>query len=145
MNQIILKLKSDYKEALKNKEAVKKSVLSLVIGNYQLAEKEKKAELTEQEAIGIVQKELKQVEESLDAYKKGNRADLVEIEEEKLAILKTYLPAMMTETEIREIVEKELEHLDRSNKGLVMKTLMPLFKGKADGKLVNKIITEMIK
>lgn len=141
---MIGKLRDDLNQARREKDNVKKGVLSLVIGNYQLAEKEKKSPLTKDEAFAIIYKEIKQTNESLEDYKAGKREDLIAEAEMILEILKSYLPKQYTADEIKEIVSEEIKQLDASKPGLVMKELMPKFKNKADGKLVNKIIQECL-
>lgn len=141
---MIQKLKEDLNQARREKDTIKKGILSLVIGNYQLAEKEKKSPLTEEEGLAIIQKEIKQTNESLEGYRAGKREDLIAEAEAILVFLKAYLPKQYTADEIRLIVSEEIKQLDVSKPGIVMKTIMPKFKGKADGKLVNKIIQECL-
>lgn len=144
---LINQLRQDLKESMKNKETIRKNTLQIVIGNYQLAEKEKKSELTSEEGLAIIQKELKQTEEVLKDFKSAGRQDLINENEKIIEILKSYLPKQFNEEEIRSIVSEKIQELslDTSNKGLLMKHLMPLFKNKANGKLVNQIIGEFVK
>lgn len=144
---LINQLRQDLKESMKNKDKVRRNVLQIVIGNYQLAEKEKKSELTAEEGLAVIQKELKQTEDALKDFKSAGRQDLIEENEQIIEILKSYLPKQYNEDEIRKIVAEKIEELslDTSNKGLLMKHLMPLFKNKANGKLVNQIIGEFVK
>ena len=109
------------------------------------ATKEKKSSLTEQEEFAIVQKELKQNKESLETFRKGNREDLVIKSAEAIELLYTYLPKQLTPAEIEGMVKKNINELniDINNKGLAMKSLMPLFKGIADGRVVSQIINKI--
>lgn len=141
------RLNDEIKNAMRNKENVKRDALRAVVSDIKLSIKETKHDLNEDEQLAILNKHVKQVKESIEAYTSGNRPDLAEQEEEKLAILSAFLPKQMSEEEVRSLVEKTITEngLDTSNKGLLMKNLMPLFKGKADGKMVNEIIASFVK
>nr|WP_307991477.1 GatB/YqeY domain-containing protein [uncultured Niameybacter sp.] len=144
---LLEKLNDAVKEAMRNKEALKRDTLRAVISDIQLSAKETKHTLDESEELAILNKHVKQIKESIEAYKAGNREDLSSQEELKLAVLTCFLPKQMTEEEVRALVEQTIteQSLDTSNKGLLMKHLMPLFKGKADGKMVNEIIGSFVK
>lgn len=141
------RLNDEIKDAMRNKEAVKRDALRAVVSDIKLSVKETKHDLSEEEQLSILNKHVKQVKESIEAYTSGNREDLAIAEREKLEILTAFLPKQMDEDEIRSLIEKTITEntLDTSNKGLLMKNLMPLFKGKADGKLVNEIIASFVK
>lgn len=141
------KLNDAVKEAMRNKESVKRDTLRAVISDIKLGAKESKRDLDEGEELAILNKHVKQVKESIEAYTNGGRADLATDEQEKLVYLEAFLPQQMTEEEVRTLVEKTIteQGLDTSNKGLLMKNLMPLFKGKADGKMVNQVISSFAK
>lgn len=141
------RLNDEIKDAMRNKEAVKRDALRAVVSDIKLSVKETKHDLIEEEQLSILNKHVKQVKESIEAYTSGNREDLAIAEREKLEILTAFLPKQMDEDEIRSLIEKTITEntLDTSNKGLLMKNLMPLFKGKADGKLVNEIIASFVK
>ena len=92
-------------------------------------------------------REIKHRQESIDAFKAGNRADLMAKEEAEKAILEGYMPAQMDRAEIEDLVRKVMASVGAagpSDKGKLMKELMPQVKGKADGKLVNEIVTELL-
>ncbi|MDA3730462.1 GatB/YqeY domain-containing protein [Niameybacter massiliensis] len=135
------------KEAMRNKEAIKRDALRAVVSDIKLASKEKHADLTEDEELALLNRQVKQVKESIDAYTAGGRLDLVEEEKVRLEALSAFLPQQMSEDEVRSLVKKTIteQGLDTSNKGLLMKNLMPLFKGKADGKMVNEVIGSFVK
>ena len=121
---LLEKLNDAVKDAMRNKDAVTRDTLRGVVADIKLAAKE-----------------------SIEAYTAGNRSDLADEEQAKLNALAGFLPKQMTEEEVRSLVEKTIaeQGLDTSNKGLLMKNLMPLFKGKADGKMVNEIIASFVK
>lgn len=139
------KLRSDLKNFMKTKQVVKKETVQLLMNSVINTTKEKKSSLTEQEEFAIVQKELKQNKESLEAFKKGNREDLVMKSEEAIELLYSYLPKQLTPAEIEVMVKENINELniDINNKGLTMKSLMPLFKGIADGRVVSQIINKI--
>lgn len=144
---LVDQLNDAIKDAMRNKEAVKRDALRAVVSDIKLTSKETKKDLSEDEQVTILNKHVKQVKESIDAYTSGNRQDLATAEEEKLAYLSAFLPKQMSEEEVRSLVEETISanSLDTSNKGLLMKNLMPLFKGKADGKMVNEVIASFVK
>ncbi|MGL5675723.1 MAG: GatB/YqeY domain-containing protein [Cellulosilyticaceae bacterium] len=144
---LVDQLNDAIKDAMRNKEAVKRDALRAVVSDIKLTSKETKKDLSEDEQVTILNKHVKQVKESIDAYTSGNREDLAVAEEEKLAYLSAFLPKQMSEEEVRSLVEETIatNSLDTSNKGLLMKNLMPLFKGKADGKMVNEVIASFVK
>lgn len=129
--------------AMRNKEKMKKGVLTLIKAGITNAEKEKGTELTEVEVLAVVQKELKQTRQSLSEAKKANRQDIVELEKEKVALIESYLPKMLTEVEIRTILQ-ENGVTSGMNMGEAMKIVKPLVAGKADNALVARIVKETI-
>ena len=95
------------KQAMKNKDVLAKGVLTLVKSALDSAEKEKGAELSEQEEIAIINREIKQTNQSLDGAKQAERADLIEKEEAKLVILKSFLPKQLSEEETTTAASEE--------------------------------------
>lgn len=129
--------------AMRNKEKMKKGVLTLIKAGITNAEKEKGTELTEVEVLAVVQKELKQTRQSLSEAEKANRQDIVELEKAKVALIESYLPKMLTEVEIR-IILQENGVTSGMNMGEAMKIVKPLVAGKADNALVARIVKETI-
>ena len=144
---LLEKLNDAVKEAMRQKETIKRDALRAVVSDIKLSAKETKHDLDESEELAILNRHVKQIKESIEAYKAGNREDLCAEEEAKLAALTSFLPKQMDEAEVRALVEKTIaeQGLDTSNKGALMKSLMPLFKGKADGKMVNEVIGSFVK
>ena len=131
------------KQAMKNKDVLAKGVLTLVKSALDSAEKEKGAELSEQEEIAIVNREIKQTNQSLDGAKQAERADLIEKEEAKLVILKSFLPKQLSEEEI--IAELQAAGIASGmNMGDAMKIAKPLLAGKADGAAISKAVKSII-
>ncbi len=140
-------INNDFLEAYKAKNEEKSSVLRMLKSSIQSAEKEKKSALTDEETLKIVQKEVKQRNESISDFKKGDRADLAEKEEAEIKILEIYLPEQMGEDEIKKIVEETIAEVGATSKadmGKVMGAVMPKFAGKADGGQVSKAVNELL-
>lgn len=146
--ELLMKLKKDNIQAMKDKDSIKKGVLSLVISDIALAEKEEKRELSLEEEYTYVQKELKQTKDALNETP-SNREDLIELNNKKIEILESYLPKQLNKEEIEKIVldlmEKEnLEPIKRSQ-GIIMKNILANYKGKVDGKVVNEVLANILK
>lgn len=103
--------------------------------------------LTDEETLAVLQKQAKQRRDSIAEYEKAGRDDLVASEEAELAVIQTYLPRQMTREEIEVVVRKtadELDVSDMSGMGPLMKQVMAELKGKADGRLVNEVVREVL-
>ncbi len=158
------KIQANIKKAMQDKDALKVSVLRMVMANVLNKEKEKRAKLskageeenkldelsklTDKEFIEVVSSEAKKRKDSIEQYQKGNREDLAEQEKKELDILTEYLPEQMSEEEIKKIIKQKIEELGASTPqetGRVMGAIMPQLKGKADGNLISKIVQEELK
>lgn len=134
--------------AMKAKETERKNALSLLLAALKAKAKDKRADLTEEEENAIIQKEIKQTRETMDSAP-ADRDDIRQECQLKLEVYQAFAPKEMSEDEIRALVQSVLDALQITaptmrDKGPVMKHLMPQVKGKADGKLVNKIVGEML-
>ena len=141
------KLNDDLKQAMKSGDTVKRSVVRMVLAAVNNAEKAKQASLENGDILGIIAKEVKQREESIEAFKQGNRQDLVTQEEAELAILVEYLPQQMTRDEIVSEARRIIEMVgaqEPRDKGKVMPKLIAELKGKADGRVINEVVTELL-
>jgi len=140
-------IQNDLKKALKAKEKGKVSVLRMVNSEIKNEEIEKKEDLTDEDIIQIISKELKKRKEGVEEFKKAGREETVEEEERQIKVLEKYLPEQLEEDEVEELVEEVIEEVgasDMSDMGEVMKEIMPKVKGKADGNMVNKIVREKL-
>lgn len=150
MNQqadLKLKLSDDLKQAMKSGDTVKRSVLRFVMSSIHNAEIAKQSDLDNSDILGVISKEVKQRQESIEAFKQGNRADLVEKEEKELAIIQAYLPEQLSREEIVTAAQQIISKVGAQgppDKGKVMKELMPAMKGKADGKVINEVVSELL-
>ena len=143
-----MQVRTDMITAMKNKEQEKKVTLSGLVNALTLAAKEKKSELTPDEENQIVLKMCKQIQETIDSCPE-NRPEAKAKAEAELAIISAYAPKLMNEAEIKEVILKVLADIGietptAKDKGVIMKNLMPLVKGKADGKLVNQVLANMM-
>lgn len=142
------KIQADIIAAMRAKETTKLDALRMLknaIMQWEVADVKKEAQ--DADVTTIIQKEVKKRKDAADQYRQGNRPELAEKEETEGKILAEYLPAQMSEAEIRGIVQKAITESGAKSKkemGLVMKVLMPQVKGKADGGVVNKIVNEML-
>lgn len=131
-------------DAMKAKDKDTKDTLSLLLAALKNKAIDKRADLTEEEEVQVILKEIKQTKESLEMTP-SDRTDMIEECKRRLAVLETFAPKMMDADEIKAVVESVLSELGitaptAKDKGRIMKELMPKVKGKADGKLVNEIV-----
>ncbi|HDN80772.1 MAG TPA: GatB/YqeY domain-containing protein [Chloroflexi bacterium] len=141
------KIDQDLKEAMKQKDEHRKTALRMLKTAIRRAEVEKMRELTDEEVIAVIASEAKKHRQSIEEFAKGGREDLVEQEKRELAILESYLPKPLTESEIEEAARQAIEEVgatDPRQVGQVMRVLMPRVRGRADGRLVNKIVREIL-
>jgi uncharacterized protein YqeY len=135
--------------ALKAGNAQRKEALSLLLAALKSKQIDKRSELTEDEENAVVFKEIKSAQEAIDTAP-ATRTDIVNENKFKIDVYSEFAPKLMDEGEIKDVVQSVLQQLGiekptPQDKGRIMKTLMPLVKGKADGKLVNKVLEEAMK
>jgi len=140
---------NDMKAAMKQKDALTLQVLRSLKSKLMEKEiserKEGEATLSDEQAIGVLMKAAKQRKESIDQFESGGRDDLAEKEKEELKIIESYLPAMMDEDEIRNVVNEKISQLSASglqDMGKVMGVVMQELKGKAEGSKISAIVKE---
>ena len=141
------KLSDDLKQAMRGGDKVRRLVIRLVMAAIRNAEISKQADLDDADILGIVAKEVRQRRESIEAFKQGNRHDLVAQEEAELTILNEYLPRQMTHEEIIVAARRVIEEVGAQgpvHKAKVMPQLIAQLKGKADGREINAVVTELL-
>jgi uncharacterized protein len=153
INQTNMSLKEqvqkDMIEAMKAKEEIRLGALRMLkaeIMKFEVSGTEKK-EAKDEDVIQLIGKQVKQRDDAAQQYKAGNRPELAEKEEKEAEILKKYLPAQMSEAEVKKIIEdtiKELGATSKADLGKVMSAIMPKVKGKADGKLINQLVQQLL-
>ncbi len=141
------KLNDDLRQALRSGDKAKVSTLRLLLSAIKYAEIARQAPVTDADIFGVIAKEIKQRKESIEAFKQGNRQDLVDKEEAELAVLNSYMPAQLTREEIiaeaRQVIA-EVGAQGLADKGKVMPGIIAKLKGKADGREINAIVTELL-
>lgn len=141
-------LSTDLKEAMKARDQVRVDTLRAILSAFIYKRTETgKEELTDDEELAVLTKQMKQRNDSISEFTKAGRHELVEKESKERDILAKYLPAQKSATEIREAVRKVIQDAQPTerNQGAMMKVIMPMMKGVADGTLVREIVTEELK
>lgn len=145
-----INIKTELVEAMRAKDSIRVSVLRNLIAAFtnELVAKGKKPqdEISEEEALVVIKRQVKQRKDSIEQFRKGNREDLAEREEAELKILERYLPAQMSREEIKKIALslKEKMGADKSKMGMFMGALMKELKGQADGSDVKAVVEEIL-
>ena len=141
------RITEDMKQAMKAGDTVKRDTLRMLLSSIKNAANAKLAPLDESEVGVVVAKSIKQHQESIDAFKKGNRPDLVAKEEAEMVILQAYAPKQVGRDEIVAIVKEVITAVGAKvpgDKGKVMQQVMPKLKGKAEGKDINEVVTQLL-
>ena len=148
MGELAKKIAEDLKESMKNRDDTRLSTLRMIIASMQYLTIEKKTSVADDsDILKIIAKQVKQHQDSIESFKKGNRPELVEKEKKELEILKSYLPKQLSETEISDAVKKVLADIgpvSKSDFGKVMKLAMEELKGQADGKTVSSVVQKIL-
>ena len=142
------KIKEDMYTAMKSGDKEKANTLRNVISKLKDKQIEKRDDLSKEEEIKILQTLVKQRKESIDLYEKGGRSELVAIEKREMNIINSYLPKMMSEDALKEIVKNVIDSTgagSMSDMGKVMPEVMRQGKGLIDGKTAQKLVSKMLK
>ncbi len=138
-------LQADMKTAMRDGETLRRDTLRMAIAAAQNVAKDKRAPLTDEETLEVLGREVKKRRESIAAYESANRDDLAAKEQAEIDILTPYLPDQLGEDEIRALAREAVAASGATSPkdmGRVMAGLMPTVKGRADGKLVSRIVNE---
>ena len=141
------KILNDLKTAMKNQDKEKLSVVRMIKGALQLEEINKKRDLTDDEIILVISKQIKTRKESITEFQKANRIDLIEQTEKEIEILNEYMPEQLSEDEVNNIVDQAFEIVNpqaMSDMGKIMKEITPKLSGKADMSMVSKIVKDKL-
>ena len=139
------KLQEDLKTSMKNKDTLRKSVITLIRSSIKQVEVDKRIELNDDDVIDIISKQLKQRDDSLEQFLDAGSEDLVEETRSEIEVLKEYLPQQLSEEELNEIVKQTISEVGATSMkdmGKIMSVIKPKTKGRADGKLINKLVKE---
>ena len=140
-------IENGLKEALKKRDAIRVSVFRMLLAAIKNKEVEKIRPLTDEEFFGLIKTSIKQHNDSIESFKKGQRLELAEKEEKELEILKEFQPSQLTEDEIAEEIEDAVASIgakDRKDMGKVIKFLMDKFPGRIDGKLLSAMVLKRL-
>ena len=141
------RLNDDLKEALRSGDDNRKSVIRLLLAALKNQQIENRAPLDYQQELSVLQREAKRRKESIEEYERLGRPDVAEKERRELEIIQSYLPAEMSEEEIRQIVAQAILTTGAQSPkdlGKVMSVVMPQVRGRADGKVVSNLAKEML-
>lgn len=144
---MLAQLQNDMKLALKAGEKQKLSTIRMLLSAIKNEAIEKRKELTDEEILTVIQREIKQRRNAIEEFRKGNRADLIAESETEIAWLEAYLPAQLNDDELDALVSQVVADLNATPQefGKVMGKLMPLVKGKADGTRVQAAVKKSFK
>lgn len=141
------KLMEDLKEAMKEKQTLRKNVVQMIRAAILQVEKDKQIELEDNQILEIIVKEAKKRKDSLSDYEKSGREDLINQVKEEIEIISEYLPKQLTKEEITEIVKQVIEETGATSikdMGKVMKSAKEKMGATADGKTINEVVRELL-
>lgn len=140
-------INNDMKNYMKEKDSFSLGVVRMVKGAIQLESINKKKELTDEEIISVISKQIKMRKDSIVEFEKGNRQDLVEQNKKEIEILNKYMPEQLSMEEINKIIDETfllIKPTSSKEQGLIMKEITPKLKGRADMSLVSGIIKDRL-
>jgi hypothetical protein len=140
-------ISADMKDAMRAKDQLKVDTLRAAMSAITYKKVESGSDLSTDDELAVLQKQVKQRNDSIAEYTKANRVELAEKETKERDILAKYLPAQKSEQEVKQIILEAIADIDATqrNQGNVMKVVMPKLKGLADGNLVRQIVTDALK
>lgn len=142
-------IRKEMMKAMKAKDKARKDSLSMLLSALKNAQIDKREDLTESEENAVIAKEIKQTKETMDSCP-ADRTDIIEECQARLSVYKEFAPEEMNEEQIKATIQEVLDELGiaeptKKDRGAIMKNLMPKVRGKADGKLVNQMVSGMLK
>ena len=133
--------------AMKSGDKIKTNILRTLLSTLKKKQIEKKEDLNQDEYLSIIRRLVKQLKESADAYQKAGRSELYEKEASELAILKKYLPEILSENQTLDLVKEVIDQTSAnrlSDMGKVMSVIMQKSNGRVDGKIANRLVKELL-
>lgn len=140
-------IESDFKEALRAGDDLRKSTLRMVLSSIKLAEVDKKGSLEEPDVLAILQKEIKSRRESISDAERADRADIVAEAQAEITVLEAYLPQPLSQAEIETMAQQAIDEVGATSPremGMVMKALMPRVQGRAEGSQVSQTVRQLL-
>lgn len=141
------KIQAALKDAMLNKDNMRRDVLRMAQSAFKQVEVDERRTLTAEDAVAVLQREVKTRREAIDEARKAGRDETVAFEEERLAVLESFLPRQLSRAEISALAQEAISQSGATSAkemGKVMSLLMPKVKGVADGKLVNEVVRELL-
>jgi uncharacterized protein len=141
------RLMADMQDAMRAGDTVRRDTLRLLRAAIRNREIELQRDATDEDVVEVISRQVKQRSESIEMFRQGGRQDLVDAEEAQKAILEEYLPQQLTQAEITAAVQEivaEMGAADMRQMGAVMREAMSRLKGRADGRLVNQVVREIL-
>lgn len=142
------RLRDDLKDAMRARDATRRGTIRLVEAAIKNAEIEKRGgELSEQDIQAILQRQVKQRQDSIEQYEQAGRSDLADVERAEIAVIEAYLPQQMSRSEIEAAARDVIQQTGASgpsDRGKVMGQLMPQLRGQADGATVNAVVSDLL-
>lgn len=137
-------IQEQLKTAMRTKNTLALDALRYSLSEIKYVEIDKKRELTDEEIIDVLVREVKKREDAIKLFKDSGRMQLVEEEEEKLSTIRALLPEQLSKEEVEKLVDEAISQAKSPNMGEVMRVLMPKVKGRADGKLVSALVKDKL-
>ena len=141
------KIDEDIKKALKSKDSLRLGVLRMLKSEIRYKEIDTRSELSDEEVISVLSSSIKRRKDSIEQFERGGRDDLVSQEKAELEVILGYMPEQLNEEKLSGIISQAIKEVNASGPsdlGKVMKLIMPQVKGKADGKLVNQLVSSQL-
>lgn len=141
------RINNDLKECMKNKDSFKLSVIRMIKGAMQLEKKDPRAELTDDEMIKVISKQIKMRNDAINEFKKANREDLVSQNEKEIKILNSYLPPKLSDEEVNKILDDAFSLVNPTSSkdmGKIMKEVSSKVAGRADMSVVSTLIKDRL-
>lgn len=141
------RINDDLRQSMRSGDKLRVSVIRLLMAAIHNAEIARQATLEDTDILGVIAKEARQRQESIEAFKQGDRQDLVKQEEGELAVLQEYLPEQVSHDEIVQAAKNVIQEVGAEgprDKGKVMPRLIAELKGRADGREINDVVTELL-
>ncbi|MBU6423827.1 MAG: GatB/YqeY domain-containing protein [Chloroflexota bacterium] len=148
MAELKARIESDMRASVKAQDVVRRDTLRFALAAVHNEEVERRRELTDEEIVGVLAKQAKMRRESIEAFGKGGRADLVAKETAELRVIEGYLPQQMGRDEIASLARAAIADTGAASpqeQGKVMQKLMPQLKGRAEGKVVAEVVASLLR
>ncbi len=141
------RINNDLKECMKNKDSFKLSVIRMIKGAMQLEKKDPRAELTDDEMIKVISKQIKMRNDAINEFKKADRQDLISQNEKEIEILNSYLPPKLSDEEVNKILDEAFSLVNPTSSkdmGKIMKEVSSKVAGRADMSVVSTLIRDRL-